>query len=610
MYGAPASPEAILHDVKPTSPYRIDNFNFENKSSPFSQYNEVNRRNKSSDSRLTASSESSRNIQIPYLDPKSPRCRLSRPGSSTVRVIPPLRGLEREVCCAHCGEKLFCLANVLRIEDNKILYKRKTEQDNDRFNNLNNYNNSSSPPSSSSNTSSPSLSNPNSNIPSTSTSGTITPSSSFPSIPSQLLAVEMKDLKKDFKFNIKNNNNNSNNDINSNNNINDEDLQNDIKTHTIDTNKDLRKDLKRDYEGEHKQEFRSLERTVLPCISGNYSDQKVPPQSCRASNAKKFDFDFGRPPGSVSVKLSNGRVTNNFRVGFEREEETNQGNGNGQGQGQGQGQEQEQGALSTMKDDCIEGFTKNWKDNESTDDSIKNSWSRHSSHERNVLPGNSGWNNSPDNFENVTSSWSKSQKMLETDDDDDDNNNKDNRNKSYGRLHNNQSNSNSILSPYHYKEKRNNTMPRLWGSERPQSAEKRRWLARMSLLSMSVGPQTYPTQLFDDTKIYDAQNRMKQIAQDDEEAMRITFAGTGVESSLGEIQHLYLEYLGWMDPTGSLLGLPVTEDINHENDNENDNDNGNGIGNGYEKNDVDSGRIKCRHCHRAIGNWTWRPTAA
>lgn len=51
----------------------------------------------------------------PYLDPRSPRCRLSRPGSSTVRVIPPLRGLERGFCCAWCGGGLFCLANVLRV---------------------------------------------------------------------------------------------------------------------------------------------------------------------------------------------------------------------------------------------------------------------------------------------------------------------------------------------------------------------------------------------------------------------------------------------------------------------------------------------------------------
>jgi len=52
---------------------------------------------------------------VAYVDPKAPRCRLSRPGSTVVRVIPPLRGLERGFCCSFCGGGLFCLANVLRV---------------------------------------------------------------------------------------------------------------------------------------------------------------------------------------------------------------------------------------------------------------------------------------------------------------------------------------------------------------------------------------------------------------------------------------------------------------------------------------------------------------
>ena len=52
---------------------------------------------------------------VAYVDPKAPRCRLSRPGSTAVRVIPPLRGLERGFCCSFCGGGLFCLANVLRV---------------------------------------------------------------------------------------------------------------------------------------------------------------------------------------------------------------------------------------------------------------------------------------------------------------------------------------------------------------------------------------------------------------------------------------------------------------------------------------------------------------
>ena len=49
----------------------------------------------------------------------APNCRLSRPGSSTVRVIPPLRGLERRYGCSSCDRSLFSLANVV-LEDNAL----------------------------------------------------------------------------------------------------------------------------------------------------------------------------------------------------------------------------------------------------------------------------------------------------------------------------------------------------------------------------------------------------------------------------------------------------------------------------------------------------------
>lgn len=51
---------------------------------------------------------------IPLMDAKTPRCRLSRPGTTAVRVIPPLRGLERIYCCSWCGCNLFNLGNVIR----------------------------------------------------------------------------------------------------------------------------------------------------------------------------------------------------------------------------------------------------------------------------------------------------------------------------------------------------------------------------------------------------------------------------------------------------------------------------------------------------------------
>eukprot|EP00602_Paraphysomonas_sp_CaronLab_P002207 CAMPEP_0185029152 /NCGR_PEP_ID=MMETSP1103-20130426/15290_1 /TAXON_ID=36769 /ORGANISM="Paraphysomonas bandaiensis, Strain Caron Lab Isolate" /LENGTH=716 /DNA_ID=CAMNT_0027563795 /DNA_START=211 /DNA_END=2361 /DNA_ORIENTATION=+ len=53
---------------------------------------------------------------IPLMDPKSPRLRLSRPGSTAVRVIPPLRGLERVFCCSWCQTNLFNLASVIRTD--------------------------------------------------------------------------------------------------------------------------------------------------------------------------------------------------------------------------------------------------------------------------------------------------------------------------------------------------------------------------------------------------------------------------------------------------------------------------------------------------------------
>lgn len=50
------------------------------------------------------------------IDSKTPSCRLSRPGSTAIRVIPPLRGLEQEFKCSWCTTMLFSLANVVRVD--------------------------------------------------------------------------------------------------------------------------------------------------------------------------------------------------------------------------------------------------------------------------------------------------------------------------------------------------------------------------------------------------------------------------------------------------------------------------------------------------------------
>ncbi len=52
----------------------------------------------------------------PEIGTKNPSCHLSRPGSKWIRVIPPLRGLEREFKCSWCNVTLFQLANVIRID--------------------------------------------------------------------------------------------------------------------------------------------------------------------------------------------------------------------------------------------------------------------------------------------------------------------------------------------------------------------------------------------------------------------------------------------------------------------------------------------------------------
>jgi len=71
--------------------------------------------------------------QVPVMDVKTPYCRLSRPGNNqTVRVIPPLRGLDRKVCCSWCSSQLFCLANVIRIDINSLKFLDATMKAEDK----------------------------------------------------------------------------------------------------------------------------------------------------------------------------------------------------------------------------------------------------------------------------------------------------------------------------------------------------------------------------------------------------------------------------------------------------------------------------------------------
>lgn len=73
----------------------------------------------SSSSSSGHSSHTSNNNNNPAAAPKvnkNPSCRLSRPGSNWVRVIPPLRGLEREFKCSWCNMVLFQLSSVIRLD--------------------------------------------------------------------------------------------------------------------------------------------------------------------------------------------------------------------------------------------------------------------------------------------------------------------------------------------------------------------------------------------------------------------------------------------------------------------------------------------------------------
>ena len=47
---------------------------------------------------------------------KSPKCILSKPGSSSLRIMPPLKGLDRSFCCSWCGTLLFNMSNVIRLD--------------------------------------------------------------------------------------------------------------------------------------------------------------------------------------------------------------------------------------------------------------------------------------------------------------------------------------------------------------------------------------------------------------------------------------------------------------------------------------------------------------
>ena len=501
---------------------------------------------------------------VPYLDPKSPRCRLSRPGSSTVRVIPPLRGLERAVCCANCGEGLFCLANVLRVNAQAAPEEEKERERIRSFSGA-----------------SPALSR----------SGSFS-SPTAPlrfTLPSQVLSVEMGDLKMT--------------------------IQDDRKA-PLEV-KSSKRDLKRDCEGEHKQE--RLQGSFDSYSPKGISDHKPPP-SVRGS-AKKFDFGFER--SSNSITLSSPRAASSSsgnaydqRVRDEREKAR---------------------SLAAISDDHFDTMSAGEK--ERAQSKLKQ-WERErsgpmeieelsSEHGRLRPPwGRSGSQDVQDSSEEMGQqrSWrneGSARTTFPSRSHEDDVAEHDHQEEIRRRSHDDARP--SLLMPA------SSCFPsstgcllNSWGStdalrsKRPQSAEKRRWLARMSLLSSagggtssvtpsSSGASTGCSGSSAEPRRMDSLSRVQQMAHDDEEAMHLAFGGTGSESSssptVSDIQYLYVEYLAWMDPDGRVLDPldgPIdrrSDAYDRDRDREGDTDS-----------DRDTGDIKCRHCYRIIGKWTWQPS--
>jgi hypothetical protein len=98
--------------------------------------------------------------------------------------------------------------------------------------------------------------------------------------------------------------------------------------------------------------------------------------------------------------------------------------------------------------------------------------------------------------------------------------------------------------------------------DRPQSAEKTRWLARVNLLGQGDSPgkgqgvcQGHKGELID------------KMSQDDDEAIKLGF---------GREKYIHIEYLEWMGE--DLLSC-----------------------------DIDEGELKCGQCERIIGTWNWNP---
>lgn len=548
------SPTEFVTEGQETVPSLLDNkFNIDEEAMQLKRKSE-NKIKKGRDVRVLGSMPplTPKHSSIPYLDPKSPRCRLSRPGSSTVRVIPPLRGLERAVCCAYCGEGLFCLANVLRVNAQAVPEEEKERERMRSFSGA-----------------SPTLSRSRSE------------SFSSPTdplrftLPAQTLSVEMGDLKMT--------------------------IQDDRKAPM--EVKSCKRDLKRDCEGEHKQE--RLHGGFEPYSPRGVSDHKPPP-SIRGS-AKKFDFGFERACSSITLSSPKASSSSSSSNGYDQ---------------RGTEERDRARSLTAISDNNFDDMStgakeraqsklKQWERERSGQMEIEERssehrrmqppWGRSVSHDVQDSSGEIGlqgsWRNEGGFPYNVAEHDHQEEIRRRSHDD---------------------ARPSLLLPGSTCFPSETGCLLNSWGStdalrsKRPQSAEKRRWLARMSLLSSaggtssvtpsSSGASTGCSGSRAESRRMESYNRVQQMAHDDEEAMHLAFEGTGDPSSsssppVGDVQHLYVEYLAWMDPDGRVLDPPEGSLDSRRGDYDRD-----------RESERDTGDIKCRHCYRVIGKWTWQPS--
>ena len=593
------SPDNFLKNNKDFPPYLLNNFNSEEETLPCKNRKQRNRVVRISGSMTPLSTK---RTSIPYLDPKSPRCRLSRPGSTTVRVIPPLRGLERAVCCAYCGEGLFCLANVLRVnargsrEVEKEVEEARTSY------------------SSASSSSSPS--------PATSYS---TPSP-YLSVPSNL-SLETRDRTM------------------SNTSLDDNKGSSDLKT--------LKRDLKRDSDGEHK--FERTPDLNSTSYSPKVSSEHKRPQSVRGT-VKHFDFDFEKPVVSGISTYPGGKSSGGGRRGFERECQRSNRFGLSRGSSEDylEGEEERDKQRARERDrDKVRETGEDVEDQQRalwgrsvSDDIIASTYCTNSLRGQKALwklkegglaTVSEGSEKALENLNQVLGHGQGQVQVLNGV-----------RRKSLSDVKSPGGPSISISSPSYLPDVQSNCSSLLnaWNSadtlysDRSASAENRRWLARMSLLSAPSTSAVTPSSSSQSPSStgghggerrkgqVDALKCMRQMARDDEEAMRLIFCGTDSDpsssSSGSDVQHLYLEYLAWMDPDGRVLdpGRLDTEDRDRDRDgfkefscrsrggsDQEDRDRDRDRERERERDtDRDTGEIKCRQCDRLIGKWTWVPT--